>query len=172
MSWIVYGTQRVEITLRNSDGSDGSVIRLQCVTREGLKLAFAPLGSVMPLGSGAGWRKAWTGRKFRPTLETSWDFALTSTIDGLEVDTAEALRRIHNAAWVYPVAVKPHADDPWTFDAQPDPDTPFSLSDLKGVAHCDLTLRLVGRIAVDLPFSPINTRSGAGFGAAFGFFGG
>lgn len=175
MTGTIYGLGKCSIQLRNADGSDGPLVVLQVVDREGLTLKIEPLGVATDLGSGAGFRRAWSPRKFRVSVSLKWAYALNeswiqTTIDGVAVDLAEGLRQIHNYGWIYPSLVLPHLDNDWQFEAWIDPETPFALRDVKGVLHSDLALTLISRKAVAAPFTALGSDD-AGFGI-FGTFGG
>ena len=158
---IVYGLGSTRVILRDATGANLARVTLQCEDREGLALTFTPEGVASDLGSGAGFKRAWSPRRWRPSLAITWAYGLASRIETWDgsawgsavlVDTAEALRRIHNAAWIYPCTVQPHQGSAWTFDAQPDPGAdPYALQDVKGVIHADLSLHLQGRAVVDIP---------------------
>lgn len=158
---IIYGLGSTRVTLRDATGANLARLTLQCEDREGLELSFTPEGVTSDLGSGAGFRRAWTPRKFRAAVAIKWTYALASRVEtwsgsdwtgSVLVDTAEALRQIHNAAWIYPCLVQPHLGSAWAFEAQPDPGAdPYALQDVKGVVHADLSLRLQSRAVVDIP---------------------
>lgn len=158
-SLLIYGTGRSIVEVRLPDGSPQWRITFQSVSREGLELSFTPLGKAFDLGSGAGFQRAWSPRRFRAVLSLNWTHAIESTLQawtsgawgsGITIDTAEALRLIHNAAWLYPVLVQPHASDAWTFEAWIDKSA-FTLSDIKGVCHTNQRLSLISRSALELP---------------------
>ena len=159
MSLLVYGTGLSIVEVRRQDGSPQWRITFQSVSREGLELSFTPLGKAADLGSGAAFQRAWSPQRFRAGLTLNWSHAIESTVQewvsgswgaSVSIDTAEALRLIHNAAWLYPVLVQPRSGDAWTFEAWIDK-SPFSLSDIKGVCHTNQRLSLISRTALDLP---------------------
>lgn len=171
-SLIVYGTGAARVILRDTTGADSIRLTFQTVTRSGLELVFTPLGVAQDLGNGANFKRGWSPRRFRASLNLTWEVAASTRVESWEgsawgaeslCDTADAVRLVHNYGWLYPCLVQPHLDKSWTFEAWPDPDQPFALQDLKGVAHADLALGLISRVAVDIPWRPSAAlRSGLG----------
>jgi hypothetical protein len=159
--YLAYGTAKSRITLYDSDGVTGLFrITLQREEKEGMVLTFTPEGVTTNLGSGASWANKRTHHGFRPSFSIKWAVGLNCTIEAWVTDhwdtatdiaTPMAISKILNNAFVTPCLIEPRSDTAFSFLAQPNPEQAFTLKDIKGVAHTDLSIELLAVTITTIP---------------------
>lgn len=161
VGYVIYGLARTRITLYDADGTTPlQRLTLQKEDREGLTLTWKPEGPSTNLGSGSGWAIKRTHHGFRAELAIKWGVGVKSSVETWASGawgapavllTPLAIASIFNKAVLAPCLVEPHLDKAYSFKAQPDPGKPFSLKDLKGVAHTGLELVLIAETLGPIP---------------------